>query len=69
MQIKIVEDNHVVSLLTDKVNGSRLNLDLAQKMFDYRDRGYFIKVPCKAVLHKLNNYCTASYKKLFESGV
>lgn len=68
MQIKIVEENGVVSLLTDKVNGSQFNPNVATRMFKYRDDGYSIKVPSKSVLHKLNNYCRANYREFFKSG-
>jgi len=62
MRVKIVEDNGIISLLTDKVNGIRFTVELAVKMFDYRDNGYGIRVPSKDVLHKLNNFAVACYR-------
>ncbi len=65
MRVKIVEINGIVNLLTDKVNGTKLNLSLAEKMFDYRDKGYGIHVGNKKVLKKLNNYAIAYNQFIF----
>ncbi len=61
MQVKIVESDSIVSLVTDKLNGTRFTFDIAKRMFKYRSDGYGIRVPSKKVLEKLNNFARASY--------
>ena len=68
MQVRISENGGVVSLLTDKVNGTRFTMEVAQQMFAYRDAGQTILVPSRYVLIQLNNFARSCYKKFFELG-
>ena len=66
MKVRIVvEDNSIVKLLTDKVNGVKFDSSIAERMFKYRDEEYGICVPSKAVFKKLNNYARSYYKLAF----